>query len=131
MQFFYDSTYIDVIKEIQNKLKDLKIYIKFNEFNKCIEEGKIILKSGRRHFVFERIRNEETAAIFYTCTISSKMRGIELSHENIMSAALSNSQLVFFGDMTMAVIPFHYVFSIISELISPLIQKSTVIYPME
>ena len=128
---FYDSIYIDVIKEIQDKVRNLNIFIKFKEINNYIIEGEKILDSGKREFVFERVKKEETAAIFYTCTTSSNMKGIELSHENIISAALSSSQLTFLGDMTIAAIPFHNIFSIGSSLICPFVQRRIVIIDPE
>lgn len=128
---FYDSIYIDVIKEMRDKVDELNTFINFKNINAYIIEGKKILGLGKRHFVFKRVKKEETAAIFYTCTISSEMRGIELSHENIISAALSSSQLTFLGDMTMATIPFHHMCSIVSGLIAPFVQRSIVIIDPE
>lgn len=123
----YDSVYIDTITELKKMNIPLKQVIKFSELRNFIAEGRLLLEKGTTSYIYDKVNKEAIAAIFYTSGTTGRSKGVILTQENIISDAISGSRLVFLGEITMPLIPFHQAYSIIAGVIAPMVQRTIIL----
>lgn len=123
----YDSVYIDTITELKKMNIPLKQVIKFSELRNFIGEGRLLLEKGTTSYIYDKVNKEAIAAIFYTSGTTGRSKGVILTQENIISDAISGSRLVFLGEITMPLIPFHQAYSIIAGVIAPMVQRTIIL----
>lgn len=121
----YDSVYIDTINKLKEKLP-LEFFIKMNELENYIEEGRKLLDRGKTDFIYYNVKKDSIASIMYTSGTCSKSKSVMLTQENILSDAAATARLVFLGEMTLVYMPFHSAYSIMAGIIVPLIQRTII-----
>lgn len=122
----YPDSYSDIIKEIENDLKNILYFInmqaeghsgKNKSYKAVLQEGKRSIIEGDNSFVNNKIDNKKLAAIIYTSGTTGKGKGVMLSHENIASDTVGALNNVKVSDVSVLVLPIHHTFGFVAGVL--------------
>lgn len=115
----FDEKYIDNIEEIKRRGQtNLTEYIcmskqeKYISIPELIEEGKKLVKEGKREYQEAEIDSYKMSILLFTSGTTSKSKAVMLSQNNIASNvyAMQLVERFYPTDVNLAFLPFHHIF---------------------
>ncbi len=129
------------ISDIRPNLKELEYLISMDSFEETykgdaifwpdfLAAGKKALESGSSDYPNRKATGEDLAAIIYTSGTTGQSKGVELSHNNIVSDVKEIPSLISFTeeDNFISILPLHHVFEATAGFITPISNGCTITY---
>lgn len=110
----YSDTYIDIVQELAEccSVKFLPIRVLEQE-QKTAEVDYTMLNK------WNTVRVGEMAALFFTSGTNGRSKGVMLSQENMMADINFACKNFFLGGDTLAILPFHHAFGLLTSVFAP------------
>lgn len=115
------AAYDDYAAYFEENCPDIDVFVVMNELDKCIREGRELIKSGADLLASNRPRANDLAAIVFTSGTTGKSKGVMLSHMNIASDALSVCRNTCAYGRGILILPLHHTFSVTTNVLCELI----------
>lgn len=109
----YSELYKDVARELNTDV----IFLSMDALEKLQQEDKADYGVLNKWLKFE---TNEMAALFYTSGTSGKNKGVMLSQKNLISGINFTGKSLSLEGSTVAILPFHHAYGLISSVFDPL-----------
>lgn len=120
----YDNSYEDRIQKLKNdESSSLKYFINMDtEFNKIIEEGKVIYSKKSCKYKKVKIDNDKMRFMLFTSGTTSAAKCVMLSHKNICAniEQISERLDVTTEDILLSFLPLHHTFECTAGFLYPI-----------
>lgn len=114
----YSETYSDTAEKLREIL-DIA-FISMKDIPDILENGRKMLESGKRDYAEHTVDAEKTAVIVYTSGTTGKSKGVELTHNSIISDVNSIQEVADLSGNGVLVLPLHHSYGITASLLLPL-----------
>lgn len=129
---FYDKKYEDLLKENQEKLSGVKLFIGFDRtedegsflsFDKFQEHGKSCDQAK-----YDALTNDPNALklLVFTSGTTGMAKGVMLSEHNLVSSVYYGMQVSTVYDTCLSVLPYHHTYESVSGILVSLHHHSTI-----
>lgn len=121
----YSSMYADIVEELQEKMPNIT-YINMQDIPEYIAQGKRLILEGYTECINKIIKKDDIASIVYTSGTTGKVKGVILTHNNLMSDLYAASCNAKIDGTSILLLPLHHTFGLVAGLYSVMYYGHTI-----
>lgn len=115
-----DCTTIIYSRTYENSVSQCNIEkLSMEDFDEFISKGRELIPNNSSEYINYKVDRSAPAAIFFTSGTTGKCKGVMLSQKNMAADINSACKNFFLSGDTVAVLPFHHTFGLITAVFMP------------
>jgi len=135
----FSKKYEPIMKKIQEDNKDLKVLINMDakksengieSFSKMIEEGRDLIKGGKKDYINAKIDPDKMSMLLFTSGTTDLAKGVMLCHKNLAKDIFNVTSVVYLNetDTALSILPIHHTYECTAGFLTMLYVGGTIAF---